>query len=111
LLQLKDDGRSEARIAVFSMVQGHRFLWWRSVEGFDSGEKPEGLIFLSGHAGLATPSPLELRLIGKDEMTRVVSIFGRGRDKQERVTIIAPSDDVRMQLEHAVSFATSQKRD
>jgi hypothetical protein len=111
LFTLKDDGRSVSRSPVFCMIQGHRFLWWLSVEGFDAGEEPIGLIFLSGHAGLATPSPLELRLLDKDEMTRVVCIFGRGRDAQVRVTLIAPSEDVRTKLEHGVSFATSEKTD
>lgn len=78
---------------------------------FDGGEEPLGLIFLSGHAGLATPSPLEMRRIDKVEISRVVSIFGRGRDAQERITVITPSDEVKEQLEHAVSFATSEKRD
>jgi hypothetical protein len=93
------------------MIQGHRFLWWNSVESFDAGDEPIGLIFLSGHAGLATPSPLELRHIEEAELARVVCIFGRGRDAQVRVTLIAPSEDVRTKLEYAVSFATSEKRD
>lgn len=111
LFALKDDGRSESRSPVFCMIQGHRFLWWHTVEGFDAGEEPIGLIFLSGHAGLATPSPLELRHLEKSDLSRVVSIFGRGRSGQVRVTVIAPSDDMRTKLENAVSFATSEKRD
>lgn len=111
LFALKDDGRSVTRSPVFCIIQGHRFLWWHSVEGFDAGEEPIGLIFLSGHAGLATPSPLELRHLEKNDLTRVVSIFGRGRDAQVRVTLIAPSEDVRTKLEYAIAFATSEKRD
>jgi hypothetical protein len=87
---------------VFAIVQGHRFLWWHSVREFDNGELPSGRIFLSGHAGLATPSPLEMREFTPEELKLVVSIFGRGKTNQERVTLLAPDAEMKERLEDAV---------
>lgn len=100
------------RINAFAMIQGHRFLWWKSVQDFDRGEQPSGRIFLAGHAGLASPSPLEIRALdNKSDLARLTSIFGRGQQAQEKITIVAPTEEVKEQLELAVSFATSAKRD
>ena len=88
--------------SVFSIVQGHRFLWWRTVRDFDNGEQPSGRIFLSGHAGLATPSPLEMRELSPEDLKVVVSIFGRGMSGQERVTLLAPDEEIKQRLEDAV---------
>jgi hypothetical protein len=87
---------------VFAIVQGRRFLWWHSVREFDNGELPSGRIFLSGHAGLATPSPLEMREFSPEELKLVVSIFGRGTTDQERVTLLAPDAKMKEKLEAAV---------
>lgn len=92
------DGMEEA----FAIVQGHRLLWWRSARDFDNGELPEGRLFLSGHAGLATPSPLEMRTFSQEEMKLVIAIFGRGTTGQERVTILAPSEDSKENLENTI---------
>lgn len=110
ILQLTDKGRSD-RINAFAMIQGHRFLWWRSVGAFDNGDEPLGFLFLSGHSGMASPTPLELRCIGKDEVPRVATVFGRGMDSQVRLTMVLPSSHVRDQLVHAVSFAATVKKD
>jgi len=100
------------RQKAFAIIQGHRFLWWHSESDFDYGEEPAGRIFLAGHSGLATPSPLELRAIeNKDEHSKLTSIFGRGLESQKKITIIAPSEKVKEELELAVSFATTSKRD
>lgn len=92
---------------VFSVVQGHRLLWWRSVGDFDNGMAPVGKLFLSGHAGLSNPSPLELREITTEELPHVVCIFGGG----ERVTILTPSDEGKMELESAIQNSVTRKVD
>jgi hypothetical protein len=110
MLRAKDDVTVE-RVKVFALVQGHRFLWWSSAEEFDDGEKALGRILLSGHAGLTTPSPIEMRFFDKGEFARMVGIFGRGLDKQEKVIIITPSEKIKEGLEVAIQFATTSKRD
>lgn len=110
LLMSNKDGKFEKNKA-FAMIQGHRFVWWRSITDFDHGEEPAGRIFLAGHAGIATPSPLELRMVAPDEVNRLISIFGRGVEKQEKITIITTADNVRDELERAVTSATSKKAD
>lgn len=82
------------------------------MQDFDRGEQPSGRIFLAGHAGLASPSPLEIRALdNKSDLARLTSIFGRGQQAQEKITIVAPTEEVKEQLELAVSFATSAKRE
>jgi hypothetical protein len=88
-------------------VQGHRFLWWNSVVEFDDGRLPNGRVFLAGHAGLASPSPLELRKIQGGDLERIVCLFGRG----QKVTILVPSAHLKLELERAVSTALSTKTD
>lgn len=36
----------------FVLIEGHRFIWWRSEKHFDTGEAPLGQIFFAGHSGL-----------------------------------------------------------
>lgn len=92
---------------VFAMIQGHRVLWWRSVGDFDNGVPPLGRLFLAGHTGLASPSPLELRKISRDEVERVVCVFGSG----ERTTVLTESLEAKEELENAVEDALSSKQD
>lgn len=109
---LHSDKSSEAiRLGAFAMIQGHRFLWWPSVAEFDKGEQPIGRIFLAGHAGLATPSPIEMRSMRKEEISRATSIFGRGIDAQQKITIVACSEEDKDRLERAVVFAITSKKD
>ena len=91
----------------FAVVQGHRFLWWNSVSDFDSGVPPKGRVFLAGHAGLASPSPLELREIKGGQLDRVTCLFGRG----SKVTMLLPSVELKVDLERAVEDALSSKID
>jgi hypothetical protein len=104
-------GTSLELTPVFAMIQGHRFLWWRSVEDFDKGEGALGRIFLQGHAGLASPSPLEVKAIRKEDLARLVGIFGRGADKQERLTLLCSSEEERDSFEKAISNALTTKND
>jgi hypothetical protein len=100
-----------AKKKAFAIIQGHRFLWWPSVLAFDHGDAPAGCIFLAGHAGLTTPSPLEIRTITASDLHLLTGIFGKGLDKQEKITIITPQLTVKEQLEKAVEFAISSKKD
>ena len=106
LVQYAHAQRLEWR-TVFAMVQGHRLLWWRSVGDFDDGLAPQGRLFLAGHAGLATPSPLELREISPDDVERVVCVFGSGA----RATILTQSVVAKEELELVVESAVSAKAD
>lgn len=92
--------------SIFALVQGRRFLWWKTVEDFDSGKPPLGRIFLAGHAGLSGLSPLELREINPKDVPFVVGIFGRGLKDQQRVTLLMPSEDIKESLENAVIEAS-----
>lgn len=106
MLVVVDDGLFEWR-TVFAMIQGHRLLWWRSVGDFDSGVPPIGRLFLAGHVGLSSPSPLELREIRPEDVELVVSIFGSG----SRVTILTQSIETKTDLEEAVESAVTNKTD
>jgi hypothetical protein len=93
----------------FSIVQGRRFLWWRSVQDFDNGEAPAGRIFLAGHAGLAGLSPLDLRQLDNKEKSSVVSIFGRGLDGQQKLTVLTGSVQLKEELEKSVLEAATKE--
>lgn len=93
----------------FAIIQGHRFTWWSSVNDFDEGCKPLGSIFLSGHSGLATPSPLELKQISSENLDRLVCLFGRGIDKQERLSLLTPSSAGKDELELAINHTINHK--
>ena len=96
----------------FAVVQGHRFIWWKSVGDFDDGEIPSGKLLLSGHAGLGGPSPMELRELDKEkELPLCLTIFGRGTDRQERITMLLPDKHVKQDLENAVIDSQSFKSD
>ena len=90
----------------FALIEGHRFVWWRSERHFDTGEAPIGQIFFAGHSGLAGLSPLDLRELSKEEIPKVVSIFGRGSQGQMKITFLAPSSHVKDSLENAVLDAS-----
>jgi hypothetical protein len=92
--------------AAFAMIQGHRFLWWKNVGDFDNGGLPTGRLFLSGHAGLTGPSPIEIRELTSEELSLVVNIFGRGSRGQERVTILAADSVAKEWLENTVRDAS-----
>lgn len=92
---------------VFCLLQGHRVLWWRSVVDFDNGVEPMGKLFLAGHAGLATLSPLELRQIPATDIPRIVCIFGGGTKITVQTQSVPSKDD----LECAVELALRNKVD
>lgn len=95
----------------FAVIQGHRFLWWYSVQDFDNGELPDGELFLSGHAGLGGPSPLEIRELSQDELPLCLSIFGRGIGGQQKVVMILPDASTKENLETVVVESSSFKND
>lgn len=92
--------------AAFALIEGHRFIYWRSEKHFDTGEAPLGQIYFAGHSGLAGLSPLDLRELSKEEIPFVVSIFGRGLQMQQKVTLLAPSPEAKDSLENAVLDAS-----
>jgi len=108
-LQLESSSISERTWGwepAFGLIEGHRFIWWRSERHFDTGEAPLGQIFFAGHSGLAGLSPLDLRELSKEEIPKVVSIFGRGTKEQQKITFLAPSATVKDSLENAVIDAS-----
>ena len=76
----------------------------------ENGEQPVGKIFLQGHAGLATPSPIELKALG-DKSLRAVSLFGRGAKDQERITLLVSGEQSKESFENAVNAALYTKED
>ena len=106
MLIMHKTGSPEWR-SVFIIVQGHRLLWWRSMNDFDSGISPMDRLLLSGHAGFSSPSPLELREISPNDVERVICVFGSG----SRVTMLVSSLDVREDIERVVEAALSTKAD
>lgn len=103
-----EDGRDWDWINIFAIIQGHRFVWWKSERDFDNGENPAGQIYFAGHSGLASLSPLELRELQKSEIQNVVNIFGRGSEGKGQLKIsLLVSDQVEKdKLENAVLHAT-----
>lgn len=90
----------------FGLIEGHRFIWWRSEKDFDKGEAPLGQIFFAGHSGLAGLSPLDLRELSHGEIPFVVSVFGRGSQGQQKITLLLPSAGAKSALENAVLNAS-----
>jgi hypothetical protein len=103
-----DDGRLWDWITIFAIIQGHRFIWWRSEKDFDDGENPSGQLFFAGHSGLAGLSPLELRELKKHEIEKVVNIFGRGGKAkgQLKISLLVQDRTLKESLETAVLNAT-----
>ena len=110
-LRVNSDGKIAQWERVFAIIQGHRFLWWRNVLDFDNGELPTGRIFLSGHAGLTGPSPLEMRELLPEELPLTVTIFGRGISGQERLMLLAPDVTTKDNIENEILLASTKKVD
>ena len=113
-LKIRADSSSESMSSkeacawtkIFAVIQGRRFLWWKTVEDFDNGRPPLGRIFLAGHAGLSGLSPLEMREIDPKVLPFVVGIFGKGLQDQQRITLLAPSSELKESLENSVIQAS-----
>lgn len=109
---LVQDGKVFSLKPVFAVVQGHRFIWWGSVDEFDDGELPLGKVLLSGHAGLGGPSPIEMRELDREkELPLCLTIFGRGSVGQQRVTILLPDKSTKDELENVIIHSASFKSD
>lgn len=65
------------------------------------------LIYTSSQAGL---SPLDLRELSKEEIPFIVSVFGRGTNTQQKLTLLAPTQKVKEGLENAVIAASSDRK-
>uniref|UniRef100_A0A7S3LCJ9 Uncharacterized protein n=1 Tax=Amphora coffeiformis TaxID=265554 RepID=A0A7S3LCJ9_9STRA len=111
VFQPSDKGKNTPELrASFAVILGRRFMWWASVDDFDNGDEPIGKIFLQGHAGLAMPSPIEVKAIGENS-SRAVSIFGKGSKDQERVTLLVSGEKSKERFENAIESALSTKDD
>ena len=91
---------------VFALVHGHRFIWWRSEKHFDDGEPPLGQIFFAGHSGLGGLSPMEMRELSREEALLIVTMFGRGFDEQQKISLLCPNSKAKEALEDAVIGAS-----
>jgi hypothetical protein len=91
----------------FAVMEGHRFMWWLSIDDFDNGKAP-AIIFLSGHSGLTGPSPAECKELRADEIALVVGIFGRGPSGQERAIMLVPEPAAKRALETVIYGLTSK---
>ena len=91
---------------IFAIIQGHRLMWWVSSNDFDRGKKPLGQIIFAGHAGLAGLSPLDLRQMQKSEFSRAISVFGRGEIEQQKLILLASSDDEKELIERLIAEIT-----
>lgn len=91
---------------VFAVVHGRRLLWWLTTDDFDEGDPPAGYIFLAGHAGLAGLSPLDVRELEKNELPRIVNIFGRGKEGQQKLMLLLATEECKEELENAVLSAS-----
>ena len=91
---------------VFALVHGHRFIWWRSEKHFDDGEAPLGQIFFAGHSGLGGLSPMEMRELSREEALLIVTMFGRGFDEQQKISLLCPNAKAKEALEDAVIGAS-----
>jgi len=87
----------------FAVVFGRQLLIWTSEIEFDEGEIPCNQISLSGHAGLAGLSPVELRVLSEDEILRVVNIFGRGESSQLKLMLLLPDKILKDELESVIT--------
>lgn len=110
-LLVESEAREIGLDSVFAVVQGRRFLWWDSTKAFDDGDEAKGQIFLEGHAGISSPSPIEAKDLDPDELSRVACVFGRSSSGQVRVTLLVSSEDERKRLEKAVLSAMATKKD
>ena len=100
--------------SIFSIVQGHRFIWWDSENAFDEGENPSGQIYFAGHSGLAGLSPLELRELRQVEVPLISNVFGRGvtsGGQQTKISLLSPDQRTKEGFEAAVLNATLDKLD
>lgn len=97
-----DKDREFLWVPAFAVVQGHFFLWWDHARDFDQGEQPEGKVYLSGHAGLTGPSPLEMRELSPEDLSCFVGIFGRGLKGQARISILTESSQLKSSLEDVI---------
>jgi len=89
-------------VNIFAVIIGHRFVWWKNEKEFDEGKFPLGHIVFEGHSGLAGLSPRDLRELDKDLLSKVVSIFGRGKNGQEKLCLLISDETIKGSFKEAV---------
>ena len=103
-IDIPDD--EEGWKTAFAVVEGRRFLYWDSVSAFDSGELAVGGVLFSGHAGITSPSPLEVRGLENPEL--VVTLFGKGPQGQQRLTLRLTDATSKTSLENILLEITTK---
>jgi hypothetical protein len=72
--------------SVFLVLQSHRIIWFKDEKDFDDGELSIGMLLFVGHSGLSGLSPLELKVMSREEGMHCVTVFGRGEEGSEGKT-------------------------
>jgi hypothetical protein len=72
--------------SVFLVLQSHRLIWFKDEKDFDDGELSTGMLLFVGHSGMSGLSPLELKVMSREEGMRCVAVFGRGEEGSEGKT-------------------------
>ncbi|CAM9661559.1 unnamed protein product, partial [Phaeothamnion confervicola] len=100
--------------------QGRRLAWWSSQAELENGHAAERQLLLHGHAGVTSPSPLELREVaGAGAAVEVgagtphlVCVFGRSPEgRPQRWSFLTRSAADGRALSATVSGAVDAKRD
>ena len=60
----------------YLVAQGRRLVWWSNKRSIKEGRPCSGQVLLFGHAGLTQPSPVDVREVGEEHVTRLLAVFG-----------------------------------
>eukprot|EP00520_Triparma_pacifica_P004561 CAMPEP_0118655016 /NCGR_PEP_ID=MMETSP0785-20121206/12698_1 /TAXON_ID=91992 /ORGANISM="Bolidomonas pacifica, Strain CCMP 1866" /LENGTH=269 /DNA_ID=CAMNT_0006547715 /DNA_START=1 /DNA_END=810 /DNA_ORIENTATION=- len=85
VVKLRSEGEGGWK-SVFLVLQSHRLIWFKDKKDFDDGELSIGMLLFVGHSGLSGLSPLELKVMSREEGMRCVTVFGRGEEGSEGKT-------------------------
>lgn len=118
MLRQSEDASKIVWESQFALLHGQHLLFWSSEfdfdEGFSSTTSDGGIrchrLILSGHAGLGTLSPLEMRKT--NDVDRIVVVFGKGngddgQQKQERLVLRVPDEHMKAAVEKLIVEAVT----
>jgi len=97
------------------VLQSHRLIWFKDEKDFDEGELSIGMLLFVGHSGLSGLSPLELKVMTREEGIRCVVVFGRGEEgskgemDQMRKTFLCRGEEEKGRLEDRVLEITTKQ--
>ena len=60
----------------FLVIQGKRIVWWHREKDIDDYKSCQGQMLLYGHAGITPASPVEIKEVGKEYTSSLLSVFG-----------------------------------